>query len=302
MTETDNYVAGERSSAQRLAALRAGGDGWAPPPDGATQPETTAPIPIVARRSRWSAWMLARRARSRWRKVRLDPGRRGALVLASIAGVAAVISAIGVLRDQPVAQEPPPLAAFTEARGTAESTPGVPGDPVRSVSSTPSTEPVVVSVVGKVRHPGLVSLPAGSRVADAIGKAGGALRGADLTTVNLASRVSDGEQIAVGVPAVALSPSTPSTPSTGSSGAPGADAPAHEAVSAGRQLDLNQATVAQLDTLPGIGPVTAQRIVDWRTQHGQFRSVGQLREVSGIGDRRLGQLKTLVMVVGGPAR
>lgn len=212
-------------------------------------------------------------------------------MLASVAGAAAVISAIGVLRDQPVAQEAPPLAGYTQADGTVAAAPDSRGAPLPAVSSR--TGPLVISVVGKVRHPGLVSVPEGSRVADAIGKAGGALRGADLTTVNLARRVSDGEQIAVGVPDLAPAPlAGPSGPGAATRG------PAPD----GGPLDLNQATVAQLDGLPGIGPVTAQRIVDWRTQHGQFRSVGQLREVQGIGDRRLGQLKSLVTVAGGPAR
>jgi competence protein ComEA len=242
--------------------------------------------------------MRAWRTGSTWRKVRLDPGRRPALVLASIAGLAAVISAIGVLRDQPVVQEPPPLAGYSETGAAAGTSPGVHG--LSSVpASTPRTGPLVLSVVGKVRHPGLVSVPEGSRVADAIGKAGGALRGADLTTVNLARKVSDGEQIAVGVPGAALPPSAGSGASASGTGTQGG---ANEPVPPGGPLDLNQATLAQLDGLPGIGPVTAQRILAWRTEHGQFRSVGQLREVQGIGDRRLGQLKSLVTVVGGSAR
>jgi competence protein ComEA len=141
---------------------------------------------------------------------------------------------------------------------------------------------IVVSVVGKVARPGLVSLPEGSRVADAVQAAGGAEPGTDVAGLNLARRLSDGEQIAVGVPA-AVPPAAPGS----------ADAPASAPTD---KVDLNTATVAQLDTLPGVGPVTAQRIVEWRTQHGRFTRVDQLREVDGIGDSRFDRLKGLVRV------
>jgi competence protein ComEA len=143
----------------------------------------------------------------------------------------------------------------------------------------------VVDVAGKVRNPGVVSLPAGARVIDAVKAAGGLRPGTQTGTLNLARRVVDGEQILVGVqatPAPAVPPAAPSGP-------PGATVP-------GAPLDLNAATVAQLDQLPGVGPVLAQRIVDYRTQHGAFRSVDELRQVSGIGDAKFADVKSLVRV------
>ena len=135
---------------------------------------------------------------------------------------------------------------------------------------------MVVDVGGRVRHPGLVTLPPGSRVADAIAAAGGALRPGDLATMNLAARVTDGQLLLVGVPGA-----------VGGSSGTGATSPSGP-------LDLNSATVEQLDALPGVGPVLAQRIVDWRTAHGGFHSVDDLQQVSGIGARKFDDLKALV--------
>jgi competence protein ComEA len=137
-------------------------------------------------------------------------------------------------------------------------------------------------VAGKVRRPGLVRVPPGSRVADVLDAAGGPLPGADLSGVNLARKVGDGEQVAVGVPPA---PDAAQAPVSGGEGG-----------SASGPLDLNSAGVEQLDGLPGVGPVTAQRIVEWRTRNGRFATVDQLREVEGIGERRFGQLRGLVRV------
>jgi len=136
-------------------------------------------------------------------------------------------------------------------------------------------------VVGWVAHPGLVRLPDGTRVADALAAVGGALPGTDLMDLNIARRLSDGEQLLVGV---APPPGQPAgSMASGTSGAP-------------RVVDLNAATLEQLDGLPGVGTVTAQRILDWRAAHGRFTSVDQLREISGIGQARLAHLKGLVRV------
>ncbi|MFF3770707.1 helix-hairpin-helix domain-containing protein [Streptomyces sp. NPDC002232] len=142
---------------------------------------------------------------------------------------------------------------------------------------------VVVDIGGKVRRPGVLTLPAGSRVADALRAAGGAEPGADLTGVNRARVLFDGEQVLVGMlgaPGVAPGGS-------GAGGGAGGGAP-------GVPLSLSTATAEQLDGLPGVGPVLAQHIVDHRTEHGGFRSVGELREVDGIGERRFADLEPLV--------
>ncbi len=138
---------------------------------------------------------------------------------------------------------------------------------------------VVVHVVGQVASPGVVRLPVGSRVTDAIDAAGGATADADLSVVNLARVLVDGEQVLVPRPG-----GSPVVPGQGAAGA--ADAP----------LDLNAATLADLDALPGIGPVLAQRILDWRTAHGRFTDVEELAEVSGIGPSVLSRLRDQVRV------
>jgi competence protein ComEA len=142
----------------------------------------------------------------------------------------------------------------------------------------PAPQPrVVVDVVGAVRRPGLYRLAAGARVADALAHAGGSTRKADLEQVNLAAPVGDGQQIVIPRRAAPGEP-----PMAGSGSAQ--TGPVH----------LNTATLEELDTLPGVGPVTAQKILDYRTQHGAFRSVDELDAISGIGPARLDQLRDLV--------
>ncbi|MFJ9028809.1 helix-hairpin-helix domain-containing protein [Streptomyces sp. NPDC102274] len=148
-----------------------------------------------------------------------------------------------------------------------------------SPSPSPSAR-VVIDVSGKVRRPGVLRLPAGSRVADALRAAGGAKPGADLTGLNRARVLMDGEQVLVGGPA-------PPAAGVGAGAANGAGA-------AAGPVSLNAATPEQLDTLPGVGPVLAQHIIDYRGRHGGFRSVDELREVNGIGERRFADLQSLV--------
>ena len=181
-----------------------------------------------------------------------DPGRRGVKALAVVAAVV-VLGAAGWAwssrpRTEPVAV-PPPAGPPVSAEA---------GGPV----SSPSVTEVVVAVAGKVRRPGLVRLPAGARVADALDAAGGALPGVDVALLNLARKVADGELILVGVTA-------PPGAVGQSGGAPGeAAAGAPGAMAGGGKVNLNTATLAQLDQLPGVGPVLAQRILDHREQHG----------------------------------
>ncbi|HET7660699.1 MAG TPA: helix-hairpin-helix domain-containing protein [Oryzihumus sp.] len=148
---------------------------------------------------------------------------------------------------------------------------------------------VVVDVVGQVRRPGVVRLPAGSRVLDAVTRAGGALPGADLAQVNLARVLVDGEQLLVPKPGqlVSVAPGPGTT---------GAGVPSGVGGGAGGVVDLNTADATALDSLPGVGPVLAQRILDWRTEHGRFSSVDELGEVSGIGDKLMSQLRPKVRV------
>ena len=149
---------------------------------------------------------------------------------------------------------------------------------------------VAVHVAGRVRRPGLVRLPAGSRVQDAIRAAGGATPGADLDAVNLARKLTDGEQVRVPAPGDPAAPLPAGAAGPGAPGGPGGPGAAPSA-----PLDLNTATVEQLDTLPGVGEVTAGRIVAYRSAH-PFTAVDELLEVPGIGQRRYEQLKDLVTV------
>ncbi|MGH3904983.1 MAG: helix-hairpin-helix domain-containing protein [Pseudonocardiaceae bacterium] len=234
-------------------------------PDPAELIEDTPPPPpregrLVRR------WVPAPLRDARW-----EPGRPGALMLSLVAALAAIVAAVGVWRDRPVPVPAPPLPLVSQAQAAGPAPP----------SAAPAAD-VVVSVVGKVARPGLVRVPDGSRVADALEAAGGALPGTDLVALNLARRLSDGEQLLVGV---APPPGQPLQ--SGVVGGPDAASPL---------VDLNTATLEQLDTLPGVGPVTAQRIVDWRAAHGRFTSVDQLREVDGIGEARFSKLKDLVRV------
>jgi competence protein ComEA len=223
------------------------------------------PLPITSRRGRLvQRWVPAPLRDARW-----EPGRPGALLLSLVAALAAVVAAVGVWRERPVPEPAPALPLLTTAAARVPSAP-----------PAAEAQEVVVSVVGRVARPGLIRLPDGTRVADALAAVGGALAGTDLMGLNLARRLSDGEQVLVGVAP------PPGQPASGASGNSGGSGP----------IDLNAATLEQLDGLPGVGTVTAQRIVDWRVAHGRFTSVDQLREVSGIGQARFGQLKKLVRV------
>jgi competence protein ComEA len=147
---------------------------------------------------------------------------------------------------------------------------------------------VVVHVAGAVRNAGVYRLRAGARVNDALARAGGATPRADLSQVNLAAKVEDGRQVLVPRRVSAAAPTAPA----GQTGSAGSAAPGQPAV----PVNLNTATLEQLDTLPGVGPATAQKILDYREQHGGFGSVDELGEVPGIGDVRLAALRDLVRV------
>jgi competence protein ComEA len=158
---------------------------------------------------------------------------------------------------------------------------------------------VVVSVVGLVHKPGLVTLAPGARIADALSAAGGTMDGADTIGLNMARQLGDGEQIVVGIAPLKGQPGAlGSSVTSGTSATPATPGktPGPTAPTPGEVINLNTATVQQLDTLPGIGPVTAAAIVAWREANGKFTSVDQLAEVDGIGPARLDKLRALVRV------
>ncbi|MET0134896.1 MAG: ComEA family DNA-binding protein [Kibdelosporangium sp.] len=177
-------------------------------------------------------------------------------VLACAMAVAVVCAVVGLSVARPDREVPPPLPAASV------------------MTSEHATTKIVVSVVGKVPHPGLITLTEGARVADAVLAAGGASE-VDSLALNMARRLADGEQLHVGV-------------------APPPEAAPPQAKPA--RVNLNTATESQLDELPGVGEVTAQRIIEWRAQRGRFASVEQLRQVDGIGESKFTRLKDLVTV------
>ena len=241
---------------ERMAA------GWVPPEEDDQYEE----VPAVGPERSWDGRPGAHALDSaRWR---LDAGLRATVALVLVALLAALAAGALAVRGRP-----------QEVTVPAVQVPGVPL-PGASPEPEPSGE-VVVAVAGKVRSPGLVRLPAGSRVDDAVRAAGGPVEGGELGLLNLARLLVDGEQVLVGV-----------DPPAGAEVAPRAGGPA----AAGGLIDLNAATAADLDALPGIGPVLAQRIVDWRTENGRFASVDQLREVTGIGEAKYRDLEDKVTV------
>lgn len=138
---------------------------------------------------------------------------------------------------------------------------------------------LIVNVAGRVKNPGVYQLPQGSRVVDAIEAAGMQLKGVDISDINLARLLVDGEQVLVGGTKLASKQITP------------------KKFTSDNPLDINRATITQLDTLPGIGPVTAQRIIDYRTKVGRINSIDELKKISGLGGSKFEEIKALLRVL-----
>lgn len=261
-------------------------DGWEPAP-----PDTTAArVEVAGDRADEGLPPGIGRHRSPGPTARWDPGHLGARSL-WLAGLVAALLLVGWTwldrpRVEPVPADSAGVAAG-DATGSSSAASAEPAAPaVGEVAETSAT--VVVSVVGLVGRPGLVTLSSGSRVADAVEAAGGLLPEADPASLNLAAVVSDGEQVAVGVAGAASGAAggAQDAPSGAGAGAPGS----------GQRVNLNTATAADLDALPGIGPVLAGRIVDYRTTEGPFSSVDQLDDVPGIGPAIAARMVELVTV------
>lgn len=227
-------------------------------------------------------------------KMRADPGRAGVIALAVVAALAVLVTVFTLVRDRPapvMSAKLPPVERAATASPRSSATPGA-GPPAPD-------RPVVVSVVGLVHTPGLVTLAPGARIADALQAAGGPVNGADTIGLNMARPVGDGEQIVIGLaPVAGQRTALGSSVSAGTSAASGTPGQVSGTVKpkAGEALDLNTATQEQLDALPGVGPVTAAAIVAWRQANGKFTSVDQLADVDGIGPARLEKLRPLVRV------
>lgn len=280
-------IEGRPSVADADAEARRGPDLTAPRWDDLTRvraaPEAPAAEPTVvpepgrhATRRRETDLLAA--VRERWPGVGVV-GAQHLAVLALAVAVAIGGTAWWLLRDHgsvvPVAMSSSsPLAPVDASPAALE-----PAAPTGATSAATSDGSVTVDVVGKVHHPGIAVLRAGARVVDAIRAAGGARRGVDLSSLNLARLLVDGEQIAVGVAGAGPPPAA----GAGTAG-PGA------------LVNLNTATQDQLEALPEVGPVTAQAILAYRAQNGGFTSVDQLLDVQGIGDKTMAQLEPYVTV------
>ncbi|WP_246003060.1 ComEA family DNA-binding protein [Nocardia tenerifensis] len=242
----------------------------------------------------------------RFRGMRLDPGRRGARTLLALGVVAMVIAAVVIFQERPVARPVPPLPAVQTAAtpAVARLAGAVPPSAAASSGAVPAPgEPnaapgaeLVVSVVGLVHRTGLIRLPAGSRVADALAAAGGAQDGADLAGLNLAQRLTDGDQVLVGPSGPNPGPPQLGSATINATGRPSTTPPGSIPAAPAGRVDLNTATESELEALPGIGPVTAKAIAAWRTTHGRFTDITQLTQIDGIGPARLTRLRELVKV------
>ncbi|MGD3107298.1 ComEA family DNA-binding protein [Streptomyces sp. YGL11-2] len=242
-------------------------------------------------------WPAVRERLPLWVQLRCgtDPKALAALALV-------LVVAVGFAVQHFWAARPEPVGAPTAERAA----PAVPGPGGRSSSRLPSAangasaasvtggppgaagRMVVVDVVGKVEHPGIHRLPAGARVIDALDAAGGVLHGASTRGLNRARLLTDGEQIVVGEEGGGTAGGGAGGVGGGGSGG------GPQGGGAGGPVSLGTATEQQLDALPGVGPALARRIIEFRTRHGGFTSVDQLRQVPGIGDRRLADLRPLV--------
>lgn len=250
-----------------------------------------------------AGWVQDRMPPALQGRLRLTSAHLMVLLLVAVVGAAAtgwwVLRANGPATPVPLSAAGPaiplpvgpsgvsatPVRPSASALGSGGST-GVPGSaisPGAGVSPTSGSGRIVVDVTGRVRRPGIATLPLGARVFDAIRAAGGARRGTALGSLNLARVLADGEQVLVGV-----------RPPRGIAASAAAAGTASGTASAPPLVNLNTATQAELEELPGVGPVTAQSILAFRTEKGTFTSVDELLEVSGIGDATLAKIAPYV--------
>ncbi len=253
------YAAPEREDGD---AFPAGPSVAWPAVDGATGPAPAAADAgqVLPQRAVRGGRAVAEAAASRV----LEFGREhlAAVVVVLLVGCGWTAYSLFQARSTPVALVAPPIAASTAVAPSP-------------TMSTPQPK-VLVHVLGAVREPGIVELVEGSRVQDAIAAAGGLAAGADPGELNLAAVVTDGSQLLIGT----RSKPRGEVRAGGPAGPGGAPA----------QVSLNSATAEQLDTLPGVGPVTAQKILEWREEHGGFNSVSELQEVEGIGPKTYAEI------------
>jgi competence protein ComEA len=295
------------ATADRLAAmgLRAPPTGWVPSPVPFTVPLTErrpaigpepgqepATGPIATNQTHATVQRLGPTAGSlarAWAADRLPPWaagwvdqvRFGSVLMGVAALVAVAVAAVILLHHGSPGGDASSYDA-SAAGSSYSSDPVISAAPAAGLSAAPDATSIVVDVGGRVRKPGLVTLPAGARVADAIAAAGGPLHAREIATLDLAARVSDGQLLLIGVKTATAG--VASSDSGGDTSSGGSAAP----------VSLSASTIDELETLPGVGPATAQKIIDWRTAHNGFTTVAQLQQVPGIGPTRYAELSPLV--------
>ncbi|MFD7771198.1 helix-hairpin-helix domain-containing protein [Streptomyces sp. NPDC059787] len=275
---------GRATAGDSLAAGPGGGAGAVDDEGDVAGPEEAGGASVRGRR-RERAGLALRERLPLWVQTRCGMERRSVVALSVLLVVAVgfAVQHFWAGRTQPVrAPEVVRAAAVPHGEHVKDAAKGeaVPDGAVKPGAPGPAGTEIVVDVSGKVRDPGIHRLPAGSRVEDALRAAGGVRPGTRTDTLNRARFLVDGEQVVVGGPA----PAAAAPGGTGAAAGAGPTTP----------VSLNTATLDQLDTLPGVGPVLAQHILDYRTRNGGFRAVDELREVNGIGDRRFADLRNLV--------
>ncbi|MEU9557435.1 ComEA family DNA-binding protein [Streptomyces fumanus] len=279
-------------------------DGWVDggPGGGATVAGSAVEVAAGSGSRRERVRLAVRERMPVWLQTRCGLERRGVVALTVVLVAAAGFAAVHFWTGRTETVRPPEVVETAAYEGDGEGAgdrrggkapsaqavaPGAPG-----ATAAPGGD-IVVDVSGKVREPGVHRLPAGSRVEDALRAAGGVRPGTNTDGLNRARFLVDGEQVSVGT-SVAGAGAGAGAASGGGAGPVGGAAGAAPGAASAAPLSLNTATVEQLDTLPGVGPVLAGHIVTYRTEHGGFRSVDELREVDGIGERRFADLRNLV--------
>ncbi|MCQ9128661.1 ComEA family DNA-binding protein [Corynebacterium amycolatum] len=215
------------------------------------------------------------------------------IAVLALGAIAAVVWPSSPRVEMPAVRDAAVAGTTPETTETSAETPGGPG---KETNAQAQAGPLIVSVVGLVVKPGVVEVPAGARVVEAIERAGGLLPEANPASVNLAAPLVDGQQIVVGTEALPAGEIAGGSGGADGSGADSADSGAAGASEPSGQININTATATQLEELPGIGPATATKIIDFREKNGPFASIDALEEVPGIGPAKVEALRDVATI------